>query len=70
MKDHEIAQFVNELTAAAQKYAETQQLREHIREVVMRHIEREDPDFECWKCGTKDIDEHQRFCPHCGACMS
>lgn len=27
-------------------------------------------EFSCWKCGTKDTDEQQRFCPHCGACGS
>jgi hypothetical protein len=35
MKDHEIAQLVNRLTAVAVKYAETQQLREQIKKVVL-----------------------------------
>lgn len=34
MKDHELAQFVNRLTALAQEFGQTQQLRERIAEEV------------------------------------
>ncbi len=38
MKDHEIAQFVNELTKAAKTYGQTQQLRARIAEIVKRNL--------------------------------
>ena len=41
LKDHEVGIFVNELTAVAKKYGHTQQLREHIRLVVITHLKRE-----------------------------
>lgn len=34
LKDHEIAQLVNELTKIAKEYAHTQQLRAHISRAV------------------------------------
>ena len=39
MKDHEIAQFVNELTAVAKSFGQTQQLRDRLSEVVHRRLE-------------------------------
>ena len=42
MKDHEVAQFVNELTTIAKEYGNTQQLREHISKCVKSHLEPED----------------------------
>lgn len=39
MKDHEIAQFVNQLTEVARTYGHTQQLRDRISEVVHRRLE-------------------------------
>lgn len=65
-----MAKFVNELTGTAQVYGQTQMLREQMRKVVLQYVDITDPEFECYKCHTKDIDEHQRFCPHCGACQS
>jgi len=38
MKDHEIAQFVNDLTDIAKTFGQTQQLREHIRSTVLAHL--------------------------------
>ncbi len=38
MKDHEIAQFVTELTKAAKTYGQTQQLRARIAEIVKRNL--------------------------------
>ena len=38
MKDHEIREFVNELTEVAEQYGQTQQLRERIRGVVFKAI--------------------------------
>ena len=37
MKDHEIREFVNELTVVAKKYGQTQQLREQILAVVNKN---------------------------------
>lgn len=38
MKDHEIREFINRLTAIAKKYGHTQQLREHIHKEVLQTI--------------------------------
>lgn len=38
MKDHEIAQFINELRDVAVEYGSTQQLRERIATVVKKYI--------------------------------
>lgn len=38
MKDHEIAQFVNQLTEVAKRYGQTQQLRDRISHVVLERL--------------------------------
>ena len=38
LKDNEIANFVNELLRATEQFAGTQQLRGHLRDVVIRHL--------------------------------
>lgn len=38
MKDHEIAQFINELRDVAVMYGNTQQLRERIATVVKKYV--------------------------------
>ena len=62
MKDHEIREMVNDLTAAAQVYGATQQLREQIVKVVHTHLTKENTDDEemhrDWCCGGHDIDPH------------
>lgn len=35
MKDHEIAKLVNDLTAVAREYGQTQQLRDRISQLVV-----------------------------------
>jgi len=56
MKDHEIREMVNDLTAAAQVYGATQQLREQIVKVVHTHLTKENTDekdtYDC--CGGYD----------------
>jgi len=44
MKDHRKAEIVNEITALAKKFAETQQLREHMRGAVLAYLEEQDRD--------------------------
>ena len=39
MKDHQVAQFVNELTQVAKTYGQTQQLRDRISEVVGKTLQ-------------------------------
>lgn len=46
MKDHEIAEFVNELLHVSRQFAGTQQLRTHIRNVVLTHVDRADERIE------------------------
>jgi hypothetical protein len=38
VKDHEIAQLVNELTQTAREYHDTQQLRERLAQLVVPHL--------------------------------
>lgn len=38
LKDNEIAAMVNDLTKTAKEYGQTQQCREHIRTVVLKHL--------------------------------
>jgi Mg/Co/Ni transporter MgtE len=38
MKDHRKAEIVNEITALAQRYAGTQQLREHMRGAILQYL--------------------------------
>lgn len=40
MKDHEIGLVINQLRDTARKYAETQQLRERLHEVIMPYFRR------------------------------
>ena len=44
MKDHEIAALVNELTAVARQYHNTQQLRERIAHIVVPAIRKSQHD--------------------------
>jgi len=39
LKDHQVAQFVNELTKVAKTYGQTQQLRDRISDVVQRTLQ-------------------------------
>lgn len=43
MKDHEIAQLVNELTKVAKEFHATQQLRERISQLVIKAVKFEPP---------------------------
>jgi len=38
MKDNRKAEIVNEITALAQRYAGTQQLREHMRGAILQYL--------------------------------
>lgn len=57
MKDNRKAEIVNEITALAQRYAGTQQLREHMRGAVLQYLAEQERDTrkEC----TNSADEWQ-----------
>lgn len=68
MKNSETDKFVKDLINTFLTYGRTMSLRDEVRKTILQYVDCENPDFECWKCHTKDITEDDRFCPHCGAC--